>query len=99
MKNSSDDKKLLEQQELLHKEGLQVLEELSLLSELRNYGQPFIVGSFDLELLTRRDIDIEMVVEKLNKKYIQDLCSHLVGLKLRRIDFTIMDNSFWNRYL
>src|SRR6185369_16046224 len=93
MKNSLNDKKLLEQQELLHKEGLQVLKELSLLSELSSYGKPFIVGSFDLQLLTRRDIDIEMVIDTLNKEYVQKLCSHLVGLNLGRIDLTVMDNT------
>ena len=44
---------LLKQQEELHIEGQKVLDELVLLPELQKYGEPIIVGSFALALLTR----------------------------------------------
>lgn len=65
----SNSQLLLEQQEQLHEESQRVLDELALLPELQKYGEPFIVGSFALELLTRRDIDIKVVVDSLDKRY------------------------------
>lgn len=84
---------LLKQQEELHDEGQKVLDELGLLPELQKYGQPVIVGSFALGLLTRRDIDLEVIVDSLNKKQVQGVCAYLVGLNLPRMDLTVMDNT------
>ena len=84
---------LLKQQEELHIEGQKVLDGLVLLPELQKYGEPIIVGSFALELLTRRDIDVEVIVESLDKKQVQGICSYLVGLNLPRMDLTVMDNT------
>lgn len=88
-----DSKQLLQDQDKLHAEGQQVLDDLNLIPELEKLGKPFIVGSFALELLTRRDIDFEVVVDQLDKKQVQEICSYLIGLDHPRMDFTIMDNT------
>lgn len=84
---------LVEQQDKLHSEGQSVLDTLALLPELGKCGKPVIVGSFALELLTRRDIDIEVIVDSPNKKNVQGICAYLAGLDLPRIDFSLIDNT------
>jgi hypothetical protein len=86
-------KDLLKQQEELQKEANEVLNRLDLIAALEKYGKPFMVGSFALGLLTRRDIDIEVVVASLDKKQVQGICSYLVGLDHPRMDLTVMDNT------
>ncbi len=83
---------LLNQAKALHEEAESVLEELDLLNVLSKHGTVEIVGSFTLDLMTWRDIDIEVIVPKLERSMVQEICSYLAGLERPRIDFTIMDN-------
>lgn len=89
----TNDQQLIEHQEGLHKEGQEILDKIGLLPELEKHGVPVIVGSFDLELLTRRDIDIEVVVKNLTRDVVKNTASFLLGLDTQRIDLTIMDNT------
>ncbi len=53
---------LIARAERLQSEAHEVLADLGLLSFLAKYGRPEIVGSTALGLMTRRDIDIDVVV-------------------------------------
>lgn len=77
----------------LKTEADQVLAELSLLKELRKLGKVSVVGSVALNLMVYKDIDIEVVVEKLEPQAISQVISRLTSSNLRRIDLSLINNS------
>ncbi len=88
-----DDVKPFLFQDQLQKEAKSVLGELDLLPLLSKYGSPKIIGSMDLGLMTRRDIDIEIIVNDFGKKELNQIVQTILEKPLPRIDFTLMDNS------
>jgi hypothetical protein len=85
---------LFKQQSKLQKDASLVLVNLDLLPLLKKYGDPKIVGSMALELMTWRDIDIEIIVGELDKKVIAEVIEALVIKTVVRIDITFTDNRF-----
>lgn len=83
---------LLEQQSQLQKQAKEVLQTLGLISLLKKYGDPVIVGSMSLGLMTWRDLDIEVVMKKLDMDFIAEICAELVRKSSRRVDFGVIDN-------
>lgn len=79
-------------QEKLQSEAKQVLKELEILSVLSTLGESQIIGSVALEVMTRKDIDIEIITENVSKQDIADIVKLLAAKPLPRIDFTVMDN-------
>ena len=60
---------LIKQQEELQEEGRKVLDKLRILEILSKFGSPKIVGSFATDLMTWRDIDIELEKEIQDEEY------------------------------
>jgi hypothetical protein len=83
---------LLEQQKNLQKEAQSILEDLDLMNLLKKYGEPVIVGSMALGLMTWRDIDIEIIVDELKKEDLAEICMGLVKNFSRRLDFSVIDD-------
>src|SRR3989344_9525652 len=83
---------LLTQQNLLQKEGKEILEKLDLVNFLSQFGEVNIVGSYSLGLMVWRDIDFEVIVEKVDKEIFKKLANYLIDLDLVRIDFGFLDN-------
>ncbi|MBI2594053.1 hypothetical protein HYW44_05435 [Candidatus Daviesbacteria bacterium] len=83
---------LIKQQNQLQKDAYKVLEKLQLMELLKNFGEPKIVGSLSLGLMTWRDIDIEVIMKKLDMEFIAEICAKLVRKSSRRIDFGVIDN-------
>lgn len=83
----------LDYQDQLQKEAQEVLKELDLLPLLSKYGIPKIIGSMDLGLMTRRDIDIEVIFKDFGKRELNQIVQTILEKPLPRIDLTIMDNS------
>lgn len=54
---------------MLQKEGYEILKEMKLMEYLANFGNPQIVGSLALGLMTWPDIDIELVKEIREDEY------------------------------
>lgn len=84
---------LLLQQDQLQKEAYKVLEHLQLISTLKKYGEPKIIGSLDLGLMTWKDIDIEVVTQKLDKESLGEIAQYLISKMGTRIDLGIIDNT------
>lgn len=84
---------LIKQEEKLQKEAKEVLNKLDLIKLLSKYGQPEIVGSLALGLMTWRDIDLEIICEKLDRNFITEIATYLIKQPSRRVDLTIADNS------
>jgi len=82
---------LADQQEQLQNEANDVLKELKLLEELKKYGRIHTVGSLSSGLMTWRDIDIVVIVPKLDRTPIHMLCTHFIDLDLARIDLSVID--------
>ena len=65
-----------EKQKKLHKQADKILKDLNLMEVLKKYGNPKIVGSYALELMSWPDIDIVVVTEPNYKQYL-DLVTYL----------------------
>ncbi|MDO8498896.1 MAG: hypothetical protein Q7S44_03870 [bacterium] len=83
---------LLNQQDELQKEAQGVLEDLDLMNLLKEFGEPHIVGSLALGVMTWRDIDLEIVVGKLDKEVVAEVIKQLVVKTIYKIDVTFSDN-------
>jgi len=83
---------LEKQQEELQIEGKLVLKKLQLLELLGRSGKTVIVGSMALGLMTWRDIDIEVVVEKPDINQIAEIASNLIKKGPKRIDIDVTNN-------
>ncbi|MDO8618447.1 MAG: hypothetical protein Q7R49_00720 [Candidatus Daviesbacteria bacterium] len=84
---------LMQQQDLLQKEGYNLLEKCQLIETLEEIGQTSIVGSLQTGLMTWRDIDIEVVVNKIDKEDARKVIDHVINYASRRVDFSIIDNT------
>ncbi len=89
-------KALIKQQAVLQKEAYEVLEKMRLLEILHKHGEPYIVGSIALDLMTWRDIDIEVVTKDLSFENIADVVRQLILQKHTRLDFDVTDNRNWD---
>ncbi len=87
------DSNINEFQEKLKAEAKQVLEELQVIETLLLYGRPNIIGSLALGVMTRRDIDIEIIVNTLSKKVVTEAAQKFLSLSLPRLDITVIDNT------
>jgi hypothetical protein len=56
---------LLQLNEEIKNEADVILHEKGLLALLRSFGRPHVSGSYALDLMTWRDLDIYLVVEEL----------------------------------
>jgi hypothetical protein len=65
---------------LIRKEADQMLYEKGLFALLRNYGTPHITGSYDLELMTWRDLDIYLESNTISEAEFFELGKELVNL-------------------
>ena len=83
---------LIDQQQKLQVEAQGVLDDLDLINLLKEYGEPQIVGSLALGLMTWRDIDLEIIVDKLDKEVVAEVIKKLVLKTTFRIDITFSDN-------
>ncbi len=83
---------LMKKQDLLQNEAYEVLEELDLLKMLKQFGEPYLVGSADLGLMTWRDIDFEIIVGTLNKSEVLKVVTALLEKTRLRMDITFSDN-------
>lgn len=83
---------LFKQQNQLQKQAYQVLKKLNLVEILSRFGKPNIIGSLNLGLMTWRDIDIEVIVEKIDLGDITEIVSNLILQGHKRIDFGVTDN-------
>lgn len=83
---------LLKQQAELRKEAREVVEKLDLMNFLGKYGKPYLVGSIETGLMTWRDIDLEVIVEGINKDLIAEMVISLIKAAGRRLDISIVDN-------
>ena len=54
--------------DLLHREADDILYNKELLSTLKKFGQPHITGSYALNLMTWRDLDIYLETENINEE-------------------------------
>ncbi len=73
-------------------EGTQLLNTLKLIDILPKYGQTRIVGSMALNLVTRKDIDIEVTGEVITKDDLAQISSDLIKNTPYRIKVTMIDN-------
>lgn len=83
---------LITQQDELQSKAMSVVEDLDLLNILKIAGTPHIVGSATLGLMTWRDIDIEIIVERLDKKIVAEIAKDLILRTIYRIDVSFHDN-------
>lgn len=83
---------LEQKQQQLQTQAQEVLEKLGLLTLLSRYGEPHIVGSMELGLMTWRDIDIEIIAPDLSKDSIAEIAAELIKQVHHRIDFGVIDN-------
>lgn len=74
-------------------EANKVLSELDLIDTLQKVGEPNLVGSIVLDLMVYKDIDIEVIVDPLNRKSISQVISNLASKDSRRIDFSVINNT------
>lgn len=74
-------------------EANKVLSELDLIDTLQKVGEPNLVGSIVLDLMVYKDIDIEVIVDPLNRKSISQVISNLALKDSRRIDFSVINNT------
>lgn len=84
---------LLKEQAKLQQQAQQVLEKFDLLGLLAQYGSPEIVGSMELGLMTRRDVDIEIIVSQQNKNIIAQIASTLINKPYGRVNLAVIDNT------
>ena len=56
-----------QQNTALVQEADQILNKFGLLKILQNYGQPYVTGSYALNLMTRRDLDINIKADDLTE--------------------------------
>ena len=74
--------------EALRREGRRLLDETGLLALLSAYGRPHPTGSFVLDLMAWRDLDIELVAEALTVERFFDLGREIATrLKPARMSF------------
>lgn len=83
---------LVVMQNKLQIDAQEVLNDLDLINLLKQYGKPSIVGSFALSLMTWRDIDLEIVVDELNKEVVAEVIKKLILKTKYRIDLSFSDN-------
>lgn len=86
------DNELLQKQNQLQTKAKEVIEKLQLIQILSKYGQVQLVGSVVLGLMTWKDIDIEVIVENLNKIIIAEVMRQIMEKSERRLDFAFIDN-------
>lgn len=79
-------------QQRLQQEAQSVLSDLDLMNILKRCGEPYIVGSLNLGLMTWRDIDLEIILDKLDKEIIADVIKELIRKTTYRIDISFNDN-------
>lgn len=80
-------------QDDLQQEAKDALKDLGLLNILSKFGTPEIIGSMALQVLTRRDIDIEIVTGNPNREDSAKVVFELVKSAKNRIDFDVTDNT------
>jgi len=85
--------RLINESDTLQTEAEQVINDFNLIHLLSNYGTPEIIGSMALKVMTRKDIDIEVVAKNFRKEDISEIIKHLSEKSFPRIDFTVMDNT------
>lgn len=66
---------------------------LNIFKKLNVVGEANLIGSMALDLMVYRDIDIEVLVPKLDKKLISGIIRKIALEFQRRIDFSLMDNT------
>ncbi len=71
---------LLQLNEAIKKEADTMLHEKGLLDLLRSFGTPHVSGSYALDLMTWRDLDIYLEVEELNENRFFSLGGQLASL-------------------
>ena len=71
---------LLQLNEAIKKEADTMLHEKGLLALLRSFGTPHVSGSYALDLMTWRDLDIYLEVEELNESRFFSLGGQLASL-------------------
>jgi hypothetical protein len=69
---------LMRTQNQLQAEAQNILDKMGLISFLEKYGQPIIVGSVAVGLMTWRDIDIEVVVNKVSIEDLLEIAKFLI---------------------
>lgn len=84
---------IFQTQEELQKEASKILEDLGLLALFGKYGEVAIVGSMRLGLMTRKDIDIEIVVPHFDKTTLKEILTSLCDKQFLRLDLTMIDNT------
>jgi hypothetical protein len=72
---------LLQNQDRLQKEGKELLSKIGLMEFLSRFGTPEVVGSMASGLMVWRDIDIEIVKEKLSEDDYWETVKFLFGIK------------------
>jgi hypothetical protein len=87
---------LLRRQHELQAEAEDVLTSLDLLAHLEGLGTPVRVGSAALGLMVRRDIDITVIVPKLDMRPVAALGSHLATHRDVRVVQIRDDSGHWN---
>ncbi len=75
------DEELLNQQEVLQKEGKDLLDEIGLINFLSKFGQIEIGGSFDSGLMVWRDIDMGVFAEEINEEHYWEMVKFLFDLE------------------
>ena len=81
---------LLQLNEAIKKEADTMLHEKGLLDLLRSFGTPHVSGSYALDLMTWRDLDIYLEVEELKENRFFSLGGQLASLP---------DGLYWGIYL
>lgn len=86
---------LQEQQNRLQQEANNVLTKLRLPGRLSVVGRPIQVGSSALGLMTRRDLNINVICAELDLKKVAKICADLIGLEgIRELRFTNGTDTF-----
>jgi hypothetical protein len=83
---------LIVQQQELQDKAREVLDDLDLLNLLKTAGEPYLVGSAQLGLMAWRDIDLEIIVEELEKKKVAEVAKRLILNTTYRLDVSFSDN-------
>lgn len=84
---------------ILKNEGQIILKDKGILSILNSYGKTTIVGSFDLELLIKPDIDLYVEIEDYDiKKHFEVLGSIANNLRPIRVKYLDLRQANWKDF-
>lgn len=84
---------ILIEQDKLYEEAEAALGDMDLLNLLSKFGKPEVIGSMALKVLTRRDIDIEVISDNPNREDVAKMIYELVLSAKNRIDFDVTNNT------